>query len=109
MYGKFNDTFWENPSAFNPDRFLKENVGIDYGGQNFELIPFGFGRRSCLGAPFGIHGVHLTLSRLLQAFDIANLKDESVDMSVRPGTTTPKATPLKILLSPRLSPRVYNF
>ncbi|CAI9094660.1 OLC1v1030439C2 [Oldenlandia corymbosa var. corymbosa] len=43
-----DSTLWQNPDAFSPDRFL--NSSIDVKGHNFELIPFGHGRRSCPGA-----------------------------------------------------------
>ena len=39
---------WPNPSSFQPERFLTTHVNVDFRGQNFELIPFGSGRRSCL-------------------------------------------------------------
>ncbi|XP_065846856.1 xanthotoxin 5-hydroxylase CYP82C4-like [Euphorbia lathyris] len=100
--------FWENPSSFQPERFMKKNEGVDVRGQHFELIPFGAGRRSCPGASFALHALHLTLARLLQAFDLANLKDEDVDMSEGSGTTLPKATPLEVLVSPRLHLQLYN-
>ncbi|XP_027336594.1 cytochrome P450 71A1-like isoform X2 [Abrus precatorius] len=42
-----NTESWEDPNAFKPERFLGSN--IDYRGQDFELLPFGAGRRGCPG------------------------------------------------------------
>ncbi|MBA0755119.1 hypothetical protein Gogos_021991, partial [Gossypium gossypioides] len=54
--------------------FLSDHANIDMMGQNFELIPFGAGKRICPG----------------------------VDMSERPGIIIPKATPLEVTLTPKL-------
>ena len=53
---------WENPNSFVPERFL--GLNMDVKGQNFELIPFGAGRRICLGLPLAIRMVHLMLALL---------------------------------------------
>ncbi|KAL1215999.1 Cytochrome P450 71B7 [Cardamine amara subsp. amara] len=58
---------WTNPDEFNPERFL-DNV-IDYKGLNFELLPFGSGRRICPGMMMGITNVELGLLNLLYFFD----------------------------------------
>ncbi|CAA7039245.1 unnamed protein product [Microthlaspi erraticum] len=58
---------WKNPDEFNPDRFL--DSCIDYRGLNFELLPFGSGRRTCPGMTMGIATVELGLLNLLYFFD----------------------------------------
>ena len=98
---------WSNPSAFLPERFLTSHADIDIRGQHFELIPFGSGRRSCPGASFALQLLHLTLARFLHAFELATPLDQPVDMTESPGLTIPKATPLEVLLKPRLPANVY--
>lgn len=62
-----NPESWEDPTAFKPERFLESN--IDYKGQDFELIPFGAGRRGCPAITFAIAVVELALAQLLYSFD----------------------------------------
>ncbi|CAM6104831.1 unnamed protein product [Calypogeia fissa] len=58
---------WENPQDFNPDRFLGNP--IDVIGANFELLPFGSGRRKCPGINLGVIFVQYVLAVLLQNCD----------------------------------------
>jgi cytochrome P450 len=58
---------WENPYEFNPDRFLGSS--IDLKGNDFELIPFGAGRRICPGIFIALATVELSLANLLHKFD----------------------------------------
>ncbi|KAF2616162.1 hypothetical protein F2Q70_00010683 [Brassica cretica] len=58
---------WTNPDEFNPDRFLESS--IDYKGLNYELLPFGSGRRICPGMMMGIANVEMGLLNLLYFFD----------------------------------------
>lgn len=100
-------SIWPNPSAFLPERFLSSHAHVDVRGQQFELMPFGSGRRSCPGVSFALQLLHLTFARLLHAFDLATPLGEPVDMSESPGLTIPKATPLEVLLTPRLPAKLY--
>ncbi|KAI3733226.1 hypothetical protein L1987_64446 [Smallanthus sonchifolius] len=59
--------FWERPEEFEPERFMRSSV--DYKGADFELIPFGSGRRGCPGISFGSVTMELALSNLVYSFD----------------------------------------
>ncbi|GFY86917.1 cytochrome P450, family 82, subfamily C, polypeptide 4 [Actinidia rufa] len=100
---------WTDPSVFKPERFFTNHENVDVRGQHFELIPFGSGRRSCPGVSFALQVLHLTLARLLHGFDLASPLDLPVDMSESPGLTIPKATPLEVLLTPRLPTKLYGY
>jgi len=58
---------WENPSQFEPERFMGKD--IDVKGRDYELTPFGGGRRICPGLPLAVKTVSLMLASLLYSFD----------------------------------------
>ncbi|KAG8632553.1 hypothetical protein MANES_18G028710v8 [Manihot esculenta] len=95
---------WPDPMEFKPERFLTTRKNVDVRSQNFELLPFGGGRRACPAASYALHIVHLTLATLLQAFEISTPEDAAVDMTPGIGLTNMKTTPLKVVVSPRLQP-----
>ncbi|XP_039070031.1 xanthotoxin 5-hydroxylase CYP82C4-like [Hibiscus syriacus] len=53
---------WSDPSKFLPERFLTSHADTEVRGQQFELLPFGSGRRSCPGASLALQVLHLTLA-----------------------------------------------
>ncbi|KAI4365432.1 hypothetical protein MLD38_021416 [Melastoma candidum] len=90
----------ENAGEFIPERFLESQV--DVRGQDFELLPFGAGRRICPGMPLAIRMVHLMLGSLLRNFDWKfeeGINRENIDMDERFGITVQKAQPLKAVPS----------
>ncbi|KAK6140101.1 hypothetical protein DH2020_026099 [Rehmannia glutinosa] len=93
---------WPGPLSFKPERFLDSD--IDNKGQHFQLIPFGSGRRSCLGMTLGHRMVSLGLASLLQTFDwklADGANPEALDMREMMGLTLLKKVPLKVIPSPR--------
>ncbi|XP_050204785.1 cytochrome P450 CYP82D47-like [Mercurialis annua] len=99
---------WPVPMDFKPERFLTSHKDIDVRGHNFELLPFGGGRRACPAISFGLQMMHLTLANLLHAFEISSPTNAPVDMSAGVGLTNMKTTPLEVLISPRLPPYCYE-
>ncbi|XVE69973.1 hypothetical protein DITRI_Ditri10aG0034100 [Diplodiscus trichospermus] len=93
---------WSDPCKFQPERFLTTHKDIDVKGQNFELIPFGSGRRMCPGVSFALQVLELTVASLLQGFEFGMLLDKPVDMTEGFGSTNMKALPLQVYLTPRL-------
>ncbi|XP_059624703.1 cytochrome P450 CYP82D47-like [Cornus florida] len=103
-----DESVWSEPLVFRPERFLTTQMDVDVRGQNFEYLPFGSGRRSCAGITLALQTVHLTLASLLQCFDVAKPSHKDVDMTESPGLTNLKATPLEVLLTPRLDSKFYG-
>ncbi|GLJ36127.1 hypothetical protein SUGI_0724700 [Cryptomeria japonica] len=102
---------WKEPFEFMPERFLEgENSEIDYKGHNFELIPFGAGRRGCVGLPFALRMVHLVLACFLHSFEWTlphEMTREQMDMSDEFELALKKASELIAIPKPRLPHYVY--
>ncbi|ESQ32049.1 hypothetical protein EUTSA_v10004071mg [Eutrema salsugineum] len=93
-----NPNVWKDPETFIPERFMDGE--IDYKGLNFELLPFGSGRRMCPGLGMGMALVHLTLINLLYRFDWKlpeGMKVEDVDLEEAYGLVCPKKVSLELI------------
>ncbi|XP_034682152.1 xanthotoxin 5-hydroxylase CYP82C4-like [Vitis riparia] len=100
---------WLDPLEFQPERFRTKHAGLDVRGKNYELLPFGSGRRVCPGISFALELTHLTLARLLHGFELGAVADSRVDMTESPGLTALKATPLEVTIVPRLPFELYSY
>nr|WET52775.1 cytochrome P450 76A134 [Ajuga reptans] len=95
---------WADPLAFKPERFLNSNV--EYKGQHFDLIPFGSGRRICVGFPLAHRVVHLAIATLVHSFDWdlgPGIKPQDIDREERLGLTLRKRNPLYVIPNKRLN------
>nr|BAJ16330.1 flavonoid 3'-hydroxylase [Antirrhinum kelloggii] len=104
---------WDEPLEFRPERFLKggERPNVDVRGNDFQVIPFGAGRRICAGMSLGIRMVQLLIASLIHAFNF-DLADgqlpERLNMEEAYGLTLQRADPLVLHPKPRLAPHVYQ-
>ncbi len=68
QYSILNDEkYWEKPNEFKPERFLENGKFLSSRPSAF--IPFGLGRRVCLGEKLALADLFLVLVRFLQATD----------------------------------------
>ncbi|XP_061338646.1 geraniol 8-hydroxylase-like [Gastrolobium bilobum] len=91
-------TIWDNPTLFSPERFLCSD--IDVKGRNFELVPFGAGRRICPGLQLANRMLLLMLGSLINSFDwkLENgMQPEDMDTDDKFGITFCKAQPLRVV------------
>ncbi|KAM0936674.1 putative flavonoid 3'-monooxygenase [Dioscorea sansibarensis] len=104
---------WPNALEFDPHRFLPggKHAHVDVKGSDFELIPFGAGRRVCAGMSLGLKMVHLMAATLVHAFDWAlpeGMTAEKLNMEEAYGLTLQRAVPLMANPIPRLNKDAYG-
>ncbi|GMI92375.1 TRANSPARENT TESTA 7, CYTOCHROME P450 75B1 [Hibiscus trionum] len=97
---------WDDPLEFKPERFIGSSVDVK--GQDFNLLPFGTGRRSCVGWPLAHRMVHYYLAALLHAFEWESPPEVLNDMSERVGLTIQKGKSLLSTPKARLPAYVYE-
>ncbi|KAG5588683.1 hypothetical protein H5410_049117 [Solanum commersonii] len=73
-----DSTFWEDPLVFKPERF--QSLELDPRGKDFELIPFGAGRRICPGLALGLRMAPIMLGSMLNSFNWKLESDIEPDM-----------------------------
>ncbi|KAJ1290537.1 hypothetical protein BS78_02G251700 [Paspalum vaginatum] len=91
---------WDAPEEFRPERFLGGKPPVDFRGTDYQLIPFGAGRRICPGVNFAMPVLELALVNLLHHFDWelpAGMRPADLDMGEAPGLTTPRRVPLVLV------------
>ncbi|GKV09821.1 hypothetical protein SLEP1_g21262 [Rubroshorea leprosula] len=94
---------WDKPNEFCPERFIGK--AIDVKDHDFELLPFGSGRRMCPGYALGIKLIHLNLANLLHGFTWklpSTITKDDLNMEEIFGLSAPKKVPLQAVVEPRL-------
>jgi cytochrome P450 len=89
---------WENPGRFDPERFSPERAATR---SRFSYLPFGGGKRICIGAAFALAEASVLLATLAQRFSLRLVPGHPVEPQ---GLITLRARHgMKMLLTPRSS------
>lgn len=94
---------WNNPQVFSPERFLG-GCEIDVKGRDFELLPFGAGRRICPGLTLAYRMLNLMLATIVHSFDWKledGMSPKDLDMDEKFGITLQKVKPLQVIPIPK--------
>lgn len=84
---------WSEPDKFIPGRFIDQHAQMDFRGQDFHFLPFGSGRRACLGASHGLIVTHATIGALVQCFDWEVRDADKIDIKLVTGYSGAMALP----------------
>ncbi|XP_034268095.1 25-hydroxyvitamin D-1 alpha hydroxylase, mitochondrial [Pantherophis guttatus] len=76
-----DEKYFSDPNSFQPERWLQKNASH----HPYASIPFGFGKRSCIGRRIAELEVYLALARILMHFEV---KPEEEGQIVSPMTRT---------------------
>ena len=102
-------SIWDAPEEFRPERFL--GSPIDVKGHDFQLLPFGAGRRMCPGYSLGLKVIQLSLANLLHGFKWRlppGTKAEDLSMEEIFGLSTTRKVPLQAVAEPKLPAHLYT-
>ena len=90
----------ENAPDFEPKRFVmassedSDHYQMAFKGNNFQLIPFGSGRRGCPGVSLSLVVIHMVLAALVQCFDFKVHGGEKVNTKQGLGFSAETAHPI---------------
>lgn len=101
--GRDPNVWLDNAEEFVPERFVGSD--IDLRGRDFQLIPFGSGRRMCPGINLGLIEVKLILAQLVHCFDWVlpnGMSPIDLDMTEKFGLAVPRANHLLAVPTYRL-------
>ncbi|KAF5799309.1 putative cytochrome P450 [Helianthus annuus] len=96
--GRDPETWGENAAEFYPERF--ENLEVEYGGGNCEMVPFGGGRRSCPAMNTVLTTMESTIANVLYWFDWevpVGMKNEDLNMQEEGSLVARKKLPLYLI------------
>ncbi|KAF7066827.1 hypothetical protein CFC21_072761 [Triticum aestivum] len=89
----------EGAEEFLPERFLANGnaTDVDVRGNDYQLLPFGAGRRLCPAINFAMPTLEIALACLVRHFDWGLAAGTCLEMGEAPGLATPPSTPVRLV------------
>ncbi|XP_077242986.1 geraniol 8-hydroxylase-like [Tasmannia lanceolata] len=95
---------WDDPLEFKPERFLTEEYNkCEIRGTDYRYVPFGSGRRICVGLPLAERMLPYVVASLVHSFEWRWPEGTNYEFAEKFGIVTKQAVPLVAIPSPRLS------
>ncbi|XP_066113182.1 cytochrome P450 1A4-like isoform X1 [Saccopteryx bilineata] len=94
-----DETIWDNPSLFSPERFLNKNRELNKSLVDKVLI-FGMGIRKCLGEDVARNEIFIFITTILQQLNLKKCPGAELDLTPRYGLAM-KPKPYQLLAEPR--------
>ncbi|KAH9515446.1 Peptidyl-prolyl cis-trans isomerase cyp10 [Bulinus truncatus] len=99
LYGMFNNPeYFPEPKKFMPERWVKDNK-MDQAVKSAAQLVWGHGNRMCLGRRLAEQEIHMTLSKIVESFQLSYHGD---DVEPTLNTTMMPDRPVKIKFTPRV-------
>ncbi|XP_072947790.1 farnesoate epoxidase-like isoform X2 [Epargyreus clarus] len=98
LYDLHNGSHWKDPAAFLPERFLTKDGNLI---QDDWLMPFGSGKRRCIGEGLARSELFLFLTHLLQKFHLKLPKGDPLPTTEPINGITLAAKDFRVIFEPR--------
>ncbi|CAL8463765.1 g3299 [Coccomyxa elongata] len=97
-----NPGYWSQPDDFDPDRFSMDGPVPNETTENFNYLPFGGGRRKCIGDQFALFESISALAVLLRRFEF-RLAPNAPPVGMTTGATIHTSQGLLMQVQPRMA------
>lgn len=98
-----NPEYWPRPDEFDPDRFPVDGPTPNEVTEEFRYLPFGGGKRKCIGDQFALFESIVALAMLVRRFDMSRPAD-APPVGMTTGATIHTTNGLYLNMTPRQMP-----
>ncbi|KAI8106875.1 hypothetical protein M9434_001529 [Picochlorum sp. BPE23] len=95
-----NPAYWTNPDKFDPDRFPIDGPMPNEVTEDYRYLPFGGGKRKCIGDQFALFESVASLAVLMRRFDFSRPED-APEVGMTTGATIHTTNGLYLKPTPR--------